>query len=65
MEELTKRLHIKIHPSHYQWIKDQAHKYNKSMGAFVRDTIMIAYMEDHSEEWGREEYEKIKQSKTV
>lgn len=52
---LDKRLHIKIHPAHYDWIKEQSLKYKKSMGAFVRDVIMIAYMEDKSYEWGQEE----------
>ncbi len=46
MEELSKRLHIKIHPAHYEWIKDQAHKYNVSMGKFLRDMIMIEYQQD-------------------
>lgn len=52
---MDKRVHIKICATHYDWIKEQAHKYNKSMGAFIRDTIMIAYMEDKSYEWGQEE----------
>ena len=43
---MDKRVHIKIHEDHYKWIKDQAKKYNVSMGQFLRDLIMIEYQSD-------------------
>lgn len=43
---MDKRIHIKIHEAHYNWIKEQCKKYNTSMGQFLRDMIMIEYQQD-------------------
>lgn len=58
MNKKVKHLHVVVDEETYNWLKEGAHKYKRTLGSFVRNIVEVEMMQDVSYRGEKEEWEK-------